>query len=69
LAQSQGAENLAVLRHIALSLLRHDRSSKQSLKQKRYRAALDTAYLHKLLGGFAASTEGYSVRKRDGNAN
>jgi predicted transposase YbfD/YdcC len=53
-----GAENLAVLRHIALNLLRHDRSSKQSLKQKRFRAALDTAYLHKLLGGSAASTEG-----------
>jgi len=54
----KGAENLAVLRHIALNLLRHDHSSKQSLKQKRYRAALDTAYLHKLLGGSTASTEG-----------
>jgi predicted transposase YbfD/YdcC len=54
----KGAENLAVLRHIALNLLRHDRSSTQSLKQKRFRAALDTAYLHTLLCGSAASAEG-----------
>jgi len=53
-----GAENLAVLRHIALNLLRHERSSKQSLKQKRFRAALDTAHLHRLLGSAASSTEG-----------
>jgi predicted transposase YbfD/YdcC len=53
-----GAENLAVLRHIALNLLRHERSSKQSLKQKRFRAALDTTYLHRLLGSSASSAEG-----------
>lgn len=47
----KGAENLAVLRHIALNLLQQDRSSKQSLKQKRFRAALDPAYLQRLLAG------------------
>jgi predicted transposase YbfD/YdcC len=49
----KGAENLAVLRHIALNLLQQDRSSKQSLKQKRFRAALDPAYLQRLLAGAA----------------
>ena len=47
----KGAENLAVLRHIALNLLQQDRSSKQSLKQKRFRAALDPKYLQRLLAG------------------
>jgi predicted transposase YbfD/YdcC len=47
----KGAENLAVLRHIALNLLQQDRSSKQSLKQKRFRAALDPRYLQRLLAG------------------
>lgn len=47
----KGAENLAVLRHIALNLLQQDRSSKQSLKQKRFRAALDPNYLLRLLAG------------------
>jgi predicted transposase YbfD/YdcC len=52
-AVGNGAENLAVLRHIALNLLRQERSSKQSLKQKRFRAALDPNYLHQLLAGSA----------------
>lgn len=47
----KGAENLAVLRHIALNLLQQDCSSKQSLKQKRFRAALDPTYLQRLLAG------------------
>jgi predicted transposase YbfD/YdcC len=50
----KGAENLAVLRHIALNLLQQLRtssSSKQSLKQQRFRAALDTNYLLQLLIG------------------
>jgi predicted transposase YbfD/YdcC len=47
----KGAENLAVLRHIALNVLQQDRSSKQSLKQKRFRAALDPNYLLRLLVG------------------
>lgn len=47
----KGAEHLAVLRHIAFNLLQQDRSSKQSMKQKRFRAALDPNYLLQLLGG------------------
>jgi predicted transposase YbfD/YdcC len=40
--------NMAVLRDIALNILKHD-PSKGSLKQKRYRAALDDAFLLQLL--------------------
>lgn len=43
-----GAENFTVLRHIALNLLRHE-PSKGSIKSKRFRAALDTDYLLKVL--------------------
>jgi predicted transposase YbfD/YdcC len=52
----KGAENLAVLRHIALNLLQQDCSSKQSLKQKRFRAALDPKYLLRLLAGPAPAS-------------
>ena len=41
-------QNFAVLRHIALNILKQD-TSKGSLKQKRYRAALDDSFLLKLL--------------------
>ncbi len=41
-------QNMAVLRNIALNILKQDRS-KGSLKQKRYRAALDDTFLLKLL--------------------
>ncbi len=50
----KGAENLAVLRHIALNLLQQLRTAKRpklSLKQQRFRAALDTTYLLQLLIG------------------
>jgi hypothetical protein len=39
---------MALLRHIALNILKHD-TSKGSLKQKRYRAALDDTFLLQLL--------------------
>jgi predicted transposase YbfD/YdcC len=42
------AQNFAVLRHIALNLLRHE-PSKGSIKTKRFRAALDEHYLRKVL--------------------
>lgn len=42
-------QNLAVLRHIALNLLQQERSTKDSLKLKRLRAAWDQHYLLKLL--------------------
>jgi len=41
-------QNFAVLRHIALNLLKRD-TSNGSLKQKRYRAALDDSFLLSLL--------------------
>ena len=44
------ARNLAVLRRIALDLLRADTSTKASLKGKRKTAAWNDAYMTKLLG-------------------
>lgn len=46
--QGNGPQNMAVLRNIALNILKRD-TSKGSLKQKRYRAALDDTFLLKLL--------------------
>ena len=44
-------QNFAVLRHFALNLLRQETSSKASLAKKRFRAALNDAYLHTVLSG------------------
>lgn len=43
------AQNLAALRHLALNLLRRDRTRKGSVATKRFRAALDHDYLPALL--------------------
>src|SRR5690606_3345520 len=51
LRKGHGAENFALLRHIALSLLQQERSSRLSAKSKRLRAALDENYLHQVLQG------------------
>jgi predicted transposase YbfD/YdcC len=51
LRKGHGAENFAVLRHIALSLLQQERSSQLSVKSKRLRAALDENYLRQVLRG------------------
>lgn len=47
----KGPENLAVLRRIALNLVRQDQTSKKSLKMRRFRASLDLDYLLQLLAG------------------
>jgi predicted transposase YbfD/YdcC len=49
--KGNGAENFAVLRHIALNLLRAETSTKRSLKGKRKKAAWDEQYLLKVLTG------------------
>jgi predicted transposase YbfD/YdcC len=50
--KGNGAENFAVLRHIALNLLRRETSAKRrSLKGKRKKAAWDEEYLLKVLTG------------------
>ncbi len=43
------AENFALLRHIALNLLRSERSTKRSIKNKRFKCALSTKYLEMVL--------------------
>lgn len=42
-------QNMAVLRHLALNILKNDKS-KGSIRNKRYKAALDTTFLAQLLG-------------------
>jgi len=49
--KGNGAENFAVLRHIAFNLLRREKTSKRSLKGKRKKAAWDNDYLFKVLAG------------------
>jgi predicted transposase YbfD/YdcC len=46
-----GAENLAILRHFALNLLRQERTTQGSVAAKRFRAALDHDYLLAVLAG------------------
>lgn len=42
-------ENFTLLRRLALNLLKQDKTSKESLKMKRYRAAMDNNYLLNIL--------------------
>jgi len=44
-------ENLAVIRHMALNLLRREKSQKVGIKAKRKMAGWDDSYLQKILGG------------------
>lgn len=47
--KGNGAQNLAVLRHIALNLLRRESMSKRSIRAKRLKAGWDHDYLLKVL--------------------
>jgi len=42
-------ENFALLRRLAINLLKPEKTSKQSLKMKRYRVAMDNNYLVQIL--------------------
>jgi predicted transposase YbfD/YdcC len=49
--KDNGPENFAILRHIALNLLKQEKTSKHSIKAKRLQAGWDDAYLLKVLAG------------------
>ncbi len=51
LRKGNGAQNFAVLRHIALNLLKQEQTVKCGIKNKRLKAGWDQNYLLKLLAG------------------
>ena len=52
--QGNGAENFAILRHIALNLLKQEDTAKIGIKNKRLKAGWDGVYLEKVLAGLAS---------------
>ena len=49
--KGNGAENLAILRHMALNLLKQEKSVRAGIKAKRHKAGWDENYLLKVLNG------------------
>jgi predicted transposase YbfD/YdcC len=49
--QGHGAQNLAILRHMALHLLRRESGHKRGIKARRKRAGWDRDYLFQVLMG------------------
>jgi predicted transposase YbfD/YdcC len=52
--KDNGPQNFTVLRHIALNLLKQEKTSKRSIKGKRLQAAWNTEYLQLVLAGLAS---------------
>jgi len=52
--KGNGAENFAILRHIALNLLNKEDTAKIGMKNKRLKAGWDAPYLEKVLAGLAS---------------
>ena len=48
--KDQGPQNFALLRHIALNLLKQDKTSKLGVKNKRLTCGWDERFLQKILG-------------------
>ena len=48
--KGNSAANFSVVRHIALNMLRHEKSLKVGIKNRRLNAAWDNKYLLKVLG-------------------
>jgi predicted transposase YbfD/YdcC len=48
--KGNGAQNFAILRHIALNLLKQEKTAKCGIKNKRLKAGWDESYLLKVLG-------------------
>ena len=51
LRKGNGAQNFALLRHIAPTLLKQERTLKRANKSKRLRVGWDPDHLHKVLTG------------------
>ena len=47
--EGEAAENLAIIRRLALNLLQQEKTLKRGVKTKRLKAALDESYLLKIL--------------------
>lgn len=45
------AENLGIMRHVVINILRQDKTTKGSVKGRRYKCALDSEYANKILDG------------------
>lgn len=49
--KGNGAQNFAIIRHIALNLLKREKTAKHGIQNKRLKAGWDSSYLLKVLNG------------------